>query len=768
MRGAITARTTAQVAACALLALAQALGAQQAPQPAGAAWRAAVEEDLAYLSALRPRSAGSSAELLAAEYVHRRLTEMGLSPQLRPLDDAGFVHAFSVNVEATIAGTRPDLLLLAVPLAPPAPSPEDSVGAWRRRLEPRASGHAPALALGFARSLAGASQPPPISVRFVFLGAEHGATEQGYPFGSRMLLQEFQAAAPVAVLYLDLRGIPSHLVPYAGGAGIESPPWLFDRVVTALRSAGQPLRLASANTIHLVRLGLLQQSLLAPFHQAGYPALRLAGRYRPIDDSQRDLWLTRMQGFLALLLASFGDGVPDDWDRHYLLFHRPRSTFIISEPEYVIALIVILALTITYVFAVAARLRFFLAPLWRDLWRVPLLAAATYAAFAAGTAAVRLLPMIRGMPTLWQEAPLLFVTLKAVVALLVAALVRYLSAVRWLPHPRRRPVARFDWAAAVVLLLALSGGAAVINIALVFPLVWALLCAFLATTSRNRWIRLAWIVPAPFWILAPARALLTLPALPFVELVLIAQPVVDLIAAAVALPFVLLVRGGVAGLRGAGRTRPVYSRRIALHAWITALAVVVAAASTAALTMSLYGAGGLQPLAARASIDLDTGRSTVHLSSPGPIGTAALNVAGEARSVTTRERQLSVPVTAVTGLMTVSERSQTYRDRHTVALDLAAAGQPRAVRLTLESDDAFALLSANHRFWKLAKGSYRLLVGIAPSNPLPVEVTVPRDLKLVLRYELEYDQPPVPVAVQGAGKVVVTSTQVTGSIPISS
>ena len=766
MRCAITAPRSAAAAAvvCLLLALTQPLAAQQSAPSADAAWDAAFERDVEYLSAVKPRAGDFGAELHAAEYIQRRLSAMGLSPQLRILNDP-----LSANVEAVVPGALPDSLLIAVPLAPPPPAPGgDSIAAWRRLVEPTVSGIAPAVALGFARSLAGAPRPPPITVRFLFLGAEHGAAEQGYPVGSRRFLQEFQVAAPAAVLYLDLRGIPSHLVPYAGGAGIASPPWLHARVVTALQAAGSPLRLTRANTIHLVRLGLTPRSLLAPFHQAGVPGLQLAGQYRPIDDAESLLWPGRMQEFLGLLLASFSDGMPDDWGRHYLLFNRPRSPLIVTESDYMLALILVLGLAITYLFAVSSRLRFFLAPLWRDLWRIPLLAAVTFAAFSAGTAAVGLLPVLRGTPTLWHEAPFLFVMLKVAVALLTAAVLRYVAAARWLPQPRRQPVARFYWGAAVVLLFALGAGAAAFNIALAFPLVWALMCALLATTSANPWIRLLWILPAPLWIVAPARGLLTLPALPFVELVLFASPGVDLLATAAVLPFWLLARAAAAGLRRRGRMRPGHGRRAALHAWTAILAVLIFAGSAQALTMNLYGDGGLPPLAATASIDLDTGRSNLHLSSPGPIGAVTVSMAGEERTVVTREQVFTVPMATATGLMSFSERSETHRDRHSVTFDLAPLGQPRELLLTLESDDAFALLGASHPYWKLDQGRYCLLVGLGPPNPLAVQLTVPRDLKLVLRFDWVYDQPPVPITVQGDDRTVITSARVTGSIPISS
>ena len=760
MLGAIT-RTRAAVV-CTLLALAPALGAQRAPDSGDAAqWRAAFEQDLTYFALLGPRSEGSAAELTAADRVHRRLAEVGLRPRLRSLAEAGYSPSLSSLVEVIVPGTRPDSLLVAVPLLP---SPTHS---HLTAVEPGADGVALALALSFARSLATAPEPPPITVHFLFLGGEHGDPDLGYPLGSRLFLQEFQSSAPTAALYLDLAGVPSRLAAYAGGAGIESPPWLIETVAAALHGAGQPLQLPRAHATHLVRLGLARDSLLAPFHLAGHPALRLAGQYDPLSAADRDRWLDRMPDFFALLLAAFADGIPDTWDRHYLLFDGPRSPLIIPEPEYVMAMIVALALVVSYGFAMSYRLRTYLAPLWQDLWRVPLMTALTYGALSAGTAAISLLPKLRSMPILWHQAPILFLALKLTVALLLVTVVRYLTGRSWFPRPRREPNARFYGAAATVILLPIIGAVAVVNVALAYSLLWALLCALLASVSQNRWATLIWVGLAPVWMIRAVIGLFVLPSLPFVELVLFAPPDVDLIATAIALPFVLLVRGGVISFVGSRRLRPVHRRRIWLHVTTAALVIVVAAGSALVMRINPYAEGRLQPLTARTIIDLDAGHSTLHLSSPAPIGTVEVNIAGEATSVTTDELEFTVPLTAVAGLMSFEERSQTSRDRRTISLSLAPAGQPRDMLLTLDSHDAFVLLDANYRFQQLGKGSYRLLVGAVPSIPLAVELTLPRDLKLVLSYVLEYDQPPIPVTIEGLNLAVATTVQVAGSIPIS-
>ena len=87
------------------------------------------------------------------DYLVRELTSLGLAPRRRSFAEAEFAHSFSWIVDATIAGVRPDLLVVAVPLEAAAAAPADALA--------QAPADAPAGGLGLALALAFAPQHGP-------------------------------------------------------------------------------------------------------------------------------------------------------------------------------------------------------------------------------------------------------------------------------------------------------------------------------------------------------------------------------------------------------------------------------------------------------------------------------------------------------------------------------------------------------------------------------------------------------------------------------
>ncbi len=549
-----------------------------------AKWYASFAADAAYFTALQSPDREATIELDAATYAYRRLATSGLRPRLQLMTESHVGGPGSAIVEATVPGTQPDSLLIAVPLALPTARRSDMTA------DEHADGAVLALLLGFAQMLANAPQPPPVTVRFLFLGAERGDPDLGYPFGSRRFLQDFLASAPTAVLYVDLAGVPDVVELRTGGDAVVAPPWLIRRVTAAFHAAGQPVRVPPSHAHHLVRLGLQRDPSLAPFHRAGHPALRLTnhtttrGEAAP-HTASADLRLARMAQFLTLLVAEFGSGIPDTWDRNYLLLGGPASLHIMPEFEYVALVVVAIALVIAYAFAAARQLRYAAQTLWQNVSRIPPMAAVAVTALAAGSAGLAVLARPRESPALWQQAPLLFLTLKLGIAALVATLARYVVVSRSRPA-RREPIAGFYLAAAALLLLLLVGLAAAVNVALAYPFLWALLCVLLANLARNRWIKLIWIVLAPVWIVRIVGSLFLLPApLPVVALLLFAPLSIDLVASAVLLPLFLVARGGVVSFAGYRRVGPLYRQQLWSGLAIAMLVALLGVGSAVALSL---------------------------------------------------------------------------------------------------------------------------------------------------------------------------------------
>ena len=545
--------TRAIAAAVLLLAPAATSHAQGTEAPR---WYRAFAEDAAFFTALATRGEESAREWTAAQYIRRRLAASGLRPRLHSLPEP-FGEARSAIVDVEVAGRRADTLLIAVPLALSA-APD---------AEPHVDGPTLALLLGFAHFLSQVDDLPPVSVRFLFLGGERGDPDLGYPFGSRSFLQDYLANAPTAVLYFDLEGLPDVLELRTGGDRVVAPPWLMRRVVDALHRAGHPVLLPAPHANYLVRLGLAEEPRLAPFFRAGHPALRLTGHgaahdEAPGDSVEPDLWLARMAQFLSLLIAEFDDGIPDRWDRNYLLLGGTTAPIIVAEQDYVLVVVFAIAAVIFYAFAASAQLRYAVATLWQYAWRIPPMVALAVAALGVGSAALALLPRARGNPPLWHEAPALFLGLKLGVAALVATFTHYTVGRRWLTRDRREPIASFYLAAAAMVLLILAAVAATVSVALAYPFVWALLCVLLANLVRNRWHSLLWIVLAPVWIVRLLVSLYLQPAYSFVALTLFAPLAIDLTAAVLLLPLVLLGRATLVSFAGYRSADTAYRRQL--------------------------------------------------------------------------------------------------------------------------------------------------------------------------------------------------------------
>ena len=572
--------TRAIAAASFLLALAAAAHAQNANAPR---WYGAFEEDAAFFTALAARADESTRELTAAQYIRERLASSGLRPRLHELADP-FGESRSAIVEAEVTGQRADTLLIAVPLALPV-APDAAPDA-----EPHTDGPTLALILGFAHFLAHAAEPPPISVRFLFLGGERGDPDLGYPFGSRSFLQEYLANAPTAVLYFDLVGRPDVVQLHTGGDRVVAPPWLIRTVVSALQGAGHPVRIPATHANHLVQLGLAEEPRLAPFFRAGHPALRLSGHGSVHQDGDAggdgaDLWLARMAQFLTLLTREFDDGIPETWDRNYLLLGGTTAPFIVAEQDYVLMVVFTIAVVIFYAFAASTQLRYAAATLWQYAWRIPVMVTVSVAALSAGSAALALLPRAGGNPTLWHEAPALFLALKLGLAALIATFAHYTVGSRWFAQDRREPIASFYLASAAFMLLILVAVAAAVNVGLAYPFVWALLCVLLANMARNRWLSLLWIVLAPVWIVRLVASLLLQPAYAFVALALFGPLAVDLLASALLLPLVLLGRSTLVSFVGYRNVSTAYRRQLWWRLTMALLLALIGVGSAVALSL---------------------------------------------------------------------------------------------------------------------------------------------------------------------------------------
>ncbi|HEY9594518.1 MAG TPA: hypothetical protein VHE79_08570, partial [Spirochaetia bacterium] len=414
----------------------------------------AVLETLRDVERFPLRHEGSDDEKALLAWIDQRLTDEGVSHTAFDFSQSDFEHSFSRCLRVDIPGASRDTLFVVVPID----SPPDA--------QPGADGAVSiALALDLIDSVR--TTTPPLGLTVLFLGAEYGASD-AYPMGSTLFLRDFQPDYSAAVVYLNLRTVPTRVLVRGGARGIVSPYWIMNRCVDALRDADVPFRLKGEET-QIFRMGATdERTMIEPWLKAGYPSVGLEGEYGPTAGAHDERWLQSFSAFLRGIVASGAAGLPGDWDRHYLLLQLGGFSLIVREEIYVGIFIGILAAGLLYSLVFRKGLKKYLRTLRRNIPAIIPMAAVAFLFLLAGTYAVQGILDYRGSPELWRYAPLEFLGLKICVALFLYAVLYNLF--RRLPFPRN---GSFYSAASLFFLLIDIVVVAVLNISFTSYFLWA-------------------------------------------------------------------------------------------------------------------------------------------------------------------------------------------------------------------------------------------------------------------------------------------------------
>ncbi len=696
----------------------------QAGAQAGDASREGI---LQAVSGFTPRQEGSPAERALLEWIEKRLASQGIGSTRFDFSQADVEHSFSLCLRVDIPGASRDTMILAVPLdAPPAdPGRDGSVSV--------------ALAVDLIESLHGTT--PPTGLIVLFLGAEFGETD-AYPMGSTLFLRDFQPDYRAALVYLNLHDVPTRVLVRGGGRGIVSPYWLMNRSMDALREAHVPFRLPGDET-QIFRIGATdEKTLIEPWLKAGYPSVGIEGEYGGAVSISREQRLADLASFLRAFVRAGSAGIPEEWDRHYLLVQLGDFSLIIGEQEYIDILCATFAAGLLYALVFRRGLKKYTRTLTHHVLALVPLVALSFGFLAAGTYAVEGILALRGFPDLWKLAPLEFLALKICAALLLYALL-YIP-FRRLRFPR---TGSFYAAAALFVLLADTIAVALFDISFTFYFLWAFFFVFLSTLMPNRWAKTIFILPAPFWGVKGVISVFLAPALPFCRFIMLSPLWGNLLVAGACLPILLVfLRVGLL-FRGRGILRR--GRRELVLAGL--LLAAGGALAVHLLTFSPFSALHPQPLSAMQTVVVDTeGRTTstyLSLTSAGPLGKLSVSDKDGILDVSAASVQETLVLPLVPSPLQVSVESGQFLQQRTVDLHVTMPSRPRLFSVTLTSQADFILYDSSFPAVRMSPHEYRLLVGAFPPDPLDLQLSLPVDGAFSLSLSAEFDAPLIGVEV---------------------
>ncbi len=697
------------------------------------------ERDTAAIASFFPRTEGSEGEKKTVAYITKRLDEMGCPFVFMDFKSSDSMHSFSSCLRVDVSGKRADTLIVAAALNNPADAAPGSDGSVNI-----------ALALELLSRLQ--ESPPEISVIVLFLGAEFG-DGPGYPMGSALFLKNYQKAHNTAVVYLNFASAPRRVRLRGGGTGIVSPYWLMDRCIQALDGARIPYELRG-NENQVFRLGLAgSATIIEPFLKQGYPSISLEGRDNGEESAERT-GLSAFGTFFSLFLGA--GAIPEEWDRHYLLFQELGLSILITEKAYVAVLLAGLMGALLYSLIFRKGLKKYTRTLARNAWSIALIFAIPFLLLVASTYALQAVLALRGFPTLWERFPVLFLLLKLLIPLLIYTAVSGL--VRKLPFSRK---GSFYSAAALFFLILDIVVTAAINISFSFYFLWAFAFLLMAAMTPARWGKFLLFPPSAFLAVRGLIEFFLMPALPFCRVILLSPIRGNLLIAVVILPFILYgVRLGLV-VRGRGilRRRP---RRMLSACLLSAATAVICGFL---LFGNPFSAADPQPITATQIID-DTDANRIELESPAPIGEVAVRDADGERTLRFSGSRAVLPLPPRPIPVRTGAAGTDFLNKKNFTVEVAPDSRPSRIGARLVSRGEFILLDCSFPFVRESAYEYRLLIGANPPTPLDIQLTLPQGGVFTLTLTMDFDDPLLGVEVRAPKADVRTRLHIVKSLEL--
>jgi hypothetical protein len=694
---------------------------------------------LASIEAIGPRAEGSRAEAAAFAYIEAYLRAAGIDTSSSDFSDAREGYSTSRIVEGRMRGSRDDELAVIVPVDSWIDSPDPAEGAYGIALALCESARLS------ARARAGLVSP--VSIRFVFLGAEkRGRMAEGQvaSLGSATWLSRHSDGTRLAALYLDVGAEPASIAIRGAGKGVLSPYWLFDAARRSLEASGISYSL-EANRIQAYRLGLARDyGPAAPYLETGMPAIELRGEssipgdaFLPADFAARKgetakLWFGAfMDGFVR----DEAGGFADSWESHYFIFQIGRKALVLREKTYVAFLVLLLAIVASsFLIATMAR-----RGATRQLLRrapafgseVLALFMALALVFLAGKGVAGIDAILLGSRDAWQIAPRVFAIARIISSfLLFLALLSFLVEKRALsPNPHF-----YEFAALLCLAVDLIVFSAM-DLSASFFFVWAFVFVEISLAVRNRWATMATYILMYAPLLVAAGELAARPD-PYAYRMLIAPAYFGVLAlSALTLPFFVFTASPLLFFARPGAA----ARKKAVAIFAIGAFAVESFALVFTIAEAPLGGPGRKDLRISETIDQDSGEYRIELSGRRRLGKGSLDREGTTLGYESRADKAYLRGEDSKERISVSEESSPFLDRMDESIDIAFADPPYSVDMALEYGKDILIYDCSLPYKVSIDGtSASIYAGVNPGSDLRLSLTVPSSFRARLAVTANY------------------------------
>ena len=685
-------------------------------------------EDLNTFSSFYPRTENSEGEAAAAAFIESRLTDRNIKYTRYDLSESETVNSWSVTIDAVIPGKSGNEIFMIFPLNHPTEAIPGRDGSANL-----------AAALFLAEELQSVELPG--TVHIVFMGAEFGKGQE-YPLGTKDYLSNYYPELNSAFFYFDFRFIPDNVRINYSGTGSISPLWILEKSISSLNTA--KLTFSTEPEINLInRLGLNSQPFIIDHYFTNeYPVIHFEGTYSAYYTPERGKVLALLN-FLTDITMKGGGLIPSnlEWDSHYLYLKLMNYEIFINETNFVLFLLVLISLIITYPFIAHKRFEKYRKTIIHHFWNIPVIFFVMFLLLWISTIIIHIILKIQSFPSLWEIAPFHFLTLKLSIAILIFLLtLRLFKGI----HFSRRGT--FYSAAAMIfiiidLLILIS-----VDIAFSYYLLPVLISVFAFTIFRNRWIKLVFLILSVLILMAGTINIFFLDAKRVISLILLSPITGNLIITANLIPVTLMIFR----LQFLYHQKNQKITKIITIGGDLFLAVISIGLFIYLATFNPYAGGRLQPIRITESISMDSGVRVISFVSPAPLKNFIYSTLSKKTILDISETSYTVSTRVPLDLPEINIADTSFLNRKQYIITIDSLLVPDKIIAVLRGKEEILLFDSNFQTTDNDDKTTEFHIGANPKLPLSLSFTLHNDFQGELSIQLEFTKYPSMIKLESA------------------
>lgn len=675
-----------------------------------------IEEEL---ETFHPREENSRNERLLFSYLEEQFGINKVSYETIDYSRSETGHSFSKGYHVSINGDREDRLLLIIPL-----NNGENQNAMR-------SGSIN-IATGIQLMRIFSSYSPPVSIDFLFLGAERG-NEEIYPIGSRQFLKDFSEEKSAAI-YLDLEAPGDQLIIRNSSDEDLSPLWLVEKLSRLF--IGNELDVSTESIESLAFQSGFESapSLINTYISAEVPMVLLQSRPSDTLYMPEDQWLNSFVESILAFILHYQEGFPTEWDRHYIIAEFEGLIFTLGEKDGIILFTIISASLLLVLLFKSRNLHLNLKRFRNHIWTLPLLFFLTFLYLFLATLIIEDISGLRDYPDFWMQFPLLFLLFKIFLSLFLYS--GFLFIIRGISvSPSHHFYTYSAFLAVIISLITVM----IINISFSYFFLWSLLGISIFMMSRNKTVKRIAIIITPLPLLYVGFRIFSEPYYEICRFLLTSRISGNIFFTIIIMPSLMLLSSLNHFLHRFHRHRKSFRNTLSLFLW-GGLAILTL---YHILTIKTFNEENSQPVFIEEVIDLTESSRSISISSPAPVGDIDLELDQQTLRLKDVGRQAQITAPMISGMLEVQSQSSTFLDRLSIRYDIEALGSPDKVSIELQSDNPLILFDSNFPSEMSADGkNVRFYIGSNPQLPLTLDIILSRTAEPQMNIDLEYSDFP--------------------------